>query len=70
MSDRNNSHRVFGSESYARTNNRRIERIHETWLAFIDYCSTLQHGEIERLKIQDGLPMLAEVIKEKIRFAR
>ncbi len=38
------------------------------WLAFVRYCQELRHGEIERLKIQDGLPVLAEVIKEKIRF--
>jgi len=29
----------------------------------------LQHGEIERLKIQDGLPVLAEVTKKKVKFA-
>lgn len=28
-------------------------------------CRELQHGEIERLKIQDGLPVYAETIIEK-----
>ena len=46
------------------------ELLHSSWLAFIRYCWELQHGEIERLKIQDGLPVLAEVIKEKIKFTR
>ena len=41
---------------------------HPAWLAFIRYCSELQHGEIETLKIQDGVPVLAEVVKKKIKF--
>lgn len=43
---------------------------HPAWRAFIRYCGELQHGEIERLKIQDGLPVLAEVITKKVKFAR
>jgi hypothetical protein len=42
--------------------------LHSAWRAFIRYCLELGHGEIERLKIQDGLPVLAEVVKEKIKF--
>ena len=42
--------------------------IHPAWLALIRYCSELQHGEIEVLKIQDGLPVLAEVVRKKIKF--
>jgi len=45
-----------------------LERIHPSWSVFIHYCARLEHGEIERLKIQDGLPVLAEVVKEKIKF--
>jgi hypothetical protein len=47
---------------------KRVERLHSSWLAFIQYCAELQFGEIEKLKIQDGLPVLAEVVKEKIKF--
>jgi hypothetical protein len=43
--------------------------IHPAWLALIRYCSDLQHGEIALLKIQDGLPVLAEVVRKKIKFA-
>jgi hypothetical protein len=28
----------------------------------------LKYGEIEKLKIQDGLPLLAEEVRRKIRF--
>ena len=45
-------------------------RLHPAWIAFIKFCSELEHGEIEILKIQDGLPVLAEVTKKKVKFAR
>ncbi len=41
---------------------------HPSWRAFLQLCADLQHGEIERLKIQDGLPVLAEVVTRKIKF--
>jgi len=43
--------------------------LHPAWRAFVRYCAELQHGEIEILKIQDGLPVLAEVTRKKVRFA-
>jgi hypothetical protein len=42
--------------------------VHPAWRAFIEYCADLQHGEIEILKIQDGLPVLAEVVRKKVKF--
>ncbi len=33
------------------------------------YCQELGHGEVERLKIQDGLPVMAEVTTKKVRFS-
>ncbi len=42
---------------------------HAAWQAFVKFCVELQHGEIERLRIQDGLPLLAEVTRKKIKFA-
>ena len=41
---------------------------HPAWRAFVRFCQELQHGEIDRLKIQDGLPVLAELTKKKVRF--
>lgn len=43
--------------------------LHPAWRAFIRYCAEIGHGEIELLKIQDGLPILAEKIKKKVRFS-
>lgn len=43
--------------------------LHGAWLQFIRYCTELGHGEIEKLKIQDGLPMVAELAVKKIKFA-
>lgn len=50
------------------TNKNRYIHIHPSWYSFIKYCESLQHGEIEKLKIQDGLPMLAEEVKRKVKF--
>ena len=44
-------------------------QLHPAWSAFIKYCERLNHGEIEKLKIQDGLPVLAEVITQKVKFS-
>jgi hypothetical protein len=30
--------------------------VHSAWLRVMRYCAELSHGEIEKLKIQDGLP--------------
>ncbi len=43
-------------------------RMHPAWLAFVQFCEELRYGEIECLKIQDGLPVLAEVTKKKVKF--
>lgn len=42
--------------------------LHPAWRAFLRFCAELKHGDIERLKIQDGLPVLAEVTKKKVKF--
>jgi hypothetical protein len=38
------------------------------WRAFIHYCEHLGHGEIQVLKIQDGLPVMAELAIKKVKF--
>lgn len=40
------------------------------WREFIRYCREMRHGEIERLSIQDGLPVLAEITTKKVKFNR
>ena len=42
--------------------------LHPAWQALMELCRELGHGEIERLKIQDGLPVFAEKITEKIKL--
>jgi len=44
--------------------------LHPAWLEFIRFCSQLRHGEIDQLKIQDGLPLLAETVRQKVKFTR
>ena len=43
-------------------------RLHPAWEAFIRHCQSLGHGEISTLKIQDGLPVLAEESIRKTKF--
>lgn len=42
--------------------------LNPAWRAFIRFCKELGHGEIEKLSIQDGLPVLAEMTKKKVKF--
>ena len=44
------------------------DSLHPCWRTFIKYCAQLRHGEIERLCIQDGLPVLAESTTKKVKF--
>ncbi len=43
--------------------------VHPAWQRLMRYCAELGHGEIEKLKIQDGLPMAAEVTTKKVKFS-
>jgi len=45
-----------------------VQPIAEQWARLIKFCQQLGHGEIEKLKIQDGVPVLADVVREKIKF--
>jgi hypothetical protein len=49
--------------------NRTSAGVHPSWLRLMRFCAELGHGEIEKLKIQDGLPMTAEVTTRKIKFS-
>ncbi len=55
---------------FALLSSREGEPLTPAWLEFIRFCRELRHGEIERLSIQDGVPVLAETIKKKVKFNR
>jgi hypothetical protein len=42
--------------------------VHPAWTRLMQYCSELGHGEIEKLKIQDGVPVIADIVREKVKF--
>ena len=46
------------------------EQLPPAWREFIRFCRDLRHGQIERLSIQDGVPVMAEVVTRKIKFNR
>lgn len=50
-------------------NQYRLIRIHPVWHTFIKYCESMKVGEIDKLKIEDGLPILAEEVKKKVKFS-
>jgi len=45
-----------------------LPAVHPAWQALIRMCCEMGHGEIECIKIQDGLPVSAEVVRKKIRW--
>ena len=51
-----------------RHRNDTADRLHPAWVAFIRHCRELGFGEISQLKIQDGLPVMAEETKRKVKF--
>ncbi|MCU1276356.1 MAG: hypothetical protein JWO48_3787 [Bryobacterales bacterium] len=52
----------------AKRDEEHVGALHPAWLAFLRFCAELKYGEIERLSIQNGLPVLAEMTKKKIKF--
>jgi hypothetical protein len=42
--------------------------VHPIWYSFIKYCEAMEFGEIDKLKIQDGLPVSAEKALKKTKF--
>jgi len=59
-----------GGQSEPQGNGERppVARLSPAWWAFIRHCESMGHGEIERVKIQDGVPVLAEISRTKVRF--
>ena len=63
-------HRVVAVESTQSRRDSTPEVVpSKQWQAFIAFCRELGHGEIQVLKIQDGVPVLAEKVIEKIKFS-
>jgi hypothetical protein len=50
------------------SNGKPVQQISEPWARLIRFCQQLGHGEIEKLKIQDGVPVIADVVREKVKF--
>lgn len=45
-----------------------VAGLHPAWIALIRHCREMGFGEISQLKIQDGLPVLAEETTKKVKF--
>jgi len=68
LEDLHDAPTISASRSH-RAGSDRPRPLHPAWFSFIRHCHELRHGEIERLVIQDGLPVLAEVTRRKVKFA-
>jgi hypothetical protein len=66
MNERDNSSDMRTNRT---TSSNEDTALHPAWRAFVRYCQQMGHGEIERLKIQDGVPVLVEVSRQKIKFS-
>ena len=44
------------------------ERLHPAWINLMRFCREMGYGELERIKIQDGLPVVAEVATRRVKF--
>jgi len=42
--------------------------VHPAWLALMRHCREVGFGEIERLKIQDGVPVMIETTIKRTRL--
>jgi hypothetical protein len=61
----------MGAVAYERKNDdskKVVQLISQEWARLIRFCQQLGHGEIEKLKIQDGVPVIADVVREKVKF--
>ncbi len=47
-----------------------LMEVHPTWVRFIRYCAAIRFGELQNVKIQNGVPVSAEKATEKIRFEK
>jgi len=45
-------------------------QLHPQEAALIRYLRALRFGRLERLEVQDGLPVAAEEVRGKVRFDR
>lgn len=55
-------------EGKSQSNGKVVQSISEEWSRLIQFCQKLGYGEIEKLKIQDGVPVIADVVREKVKF--
>jgi len=61
--NQNSAHNAEGSHSRPMAGG-----LHPAWVAFIRHCRDLGFGEISQLKIQDGIPVMAEETTRKVKF--
>ena len=59
---------VQGVKAGRREGRPEVVGLHPAWIALIRHCREIGFGEISQLKIQDGLPVMAEKTTKKVKF--
>ena len=54
--------RELASETY------QLLRVHIAWAKVMELCRDIGYGELERIKIQDGVPVMAEVARRRVKL--
>ena len=62
------TNRVLPNRTNGRVNLLEAKDLHPAWIAFIRHCREMGFGEISQLKIQDGIPVMAEESTKKVKF--
>ena len=63
-----NREQPAAAESHAGRRREDENTIHPAWRELMSLCARLGYGEIERLKIHDGLPVMAELTRQKVKL--
>jgi hypothetical protein len=58
----------LASESAGINSAVKVAGLHPSWIAFIRHCKELGFGEISKLKVQDGVPIMVEETTKKVKF--
>ena len=46
-----------------------VQALPPSWRQFVDLCRQIRFGELERVAIQDGVPVLVELTRQKVKFS-
>ena len=55
-------------DQYLKLNESQTISVDSKWINFIQYCMEVNHCTLEELRIKNGKPEIAQVVKHTIKF--